>query len=76
MNVLMAFFSAFVYVMLDNWIPKTFYLNEPLLKMAAGSVALNYMLAVFNTLNLCREIISKAWLTWSEPGPSARPAPG
>src|SRR5690349_478772 len=42
MNFLLAFLSAGIFCALEAWAPKTFYLYEPLARMAIVSVSLNY----------------------------------
>lgn len=50
MNVLLAFISAVIYCAILIWVPETFYLHEPLAKMAEVSVMLNYALGIFNLI--------------------------
>jgi Zn-dependent protease len=52
MNVILAILSAIVFMAMNVWVPKTFYLFEPLVAMTMISVSLNYALAVFNLLPL------------------------
>jgi Zn-dependent protease len=52
MNVLLAFLSAVALVSIVFWMPRDFYLYDPLHKMAQTSIVLNYWLAVFNLIPL------------------------
>lgn len=52
MNFLLAFLSAIVFFALYTWVPETFYLHEPLIKMAYVSISLNYALGIFNLIPL------------------------
>jgi len=52
MNFLLAFLSAFLFCGMLAWVPETFYLHEPLIKMALVSVSLNYALGIFNLIPL------------------------
>lgn len=52
MNVILAILSAIAFMAMNIWVPKTFYLFEPLVAMTMISVSLNYALAVFNLLPL------------------------
>lgn len=52
MNVLLAVLSAAVLCSLIRWLPRDFYLSEPLEKMASTSIILNFWLAVFNLIPL------------------------
>ncbi|MEK6578887.1 MAG: site-2 protease family protein [Bdellovibrionota bacterium] len=52
MNFILANVSALVYVALLTWMPRQFYLFEPLAGMAVVSVQLNYWLGIFNLLPL------------------------
>jgi len=52
MNFLLAFVSAFACCAILTWMPPTFYLHEPLLRMAMVSISLNYALGIFNLIPL------------------------
>jgi Zn-dependent protease len=52
MNFLLAFVSAAAFFALTLWMPKDFYLYEPLARMALTSVSLNYALGIFNLIPL------------------------
>lgn len=52
MNVLLATLSAIVYCFIELWLPKDFYLYDPLKSMTLVSVFLNYGLAIFNLIPL------------------------
>lgn len=52
MNFLLAFVSAFILCALQLWMPMDFYLFDPLTKMAAVSISLNYALGIFNLIPL------------------------
>ncbi len=52
MNFLLAFLSAGVFCAFESWVPKTFYLYEPLVRMSIVSVSLNYALGIFNLIPL------------------------
>jgi Zn-dependent protease len=52
MNVLLAVLSAAVLCALTRWVPRDFYLSEPLTKMAGTSIILNFWLAAFNLIPL------------------------
>jgi Zn-dependent protease len=52
MNFLLAFLSAAAFCALNAWVPRTFYLYEPLLGMSFVSVQLNYALGIFNLIPL------------------------
>jgi Zn-dependent protease len=52
MNFLLAVLSAFSFCAIQTWVPKTFYLFEPLVAMSYVSVSLNYALGIFNLIPL------------------------
>jgi Zn-dependent protease len=52
MNFLLAVISAFLFCAFIAWVPDTFYLHEPMVKMALISVTLNYALGIFNLIPL------------------------
>jgi Zn-dependent protease len=52
MNVILALVSGLVFGALYKWVPKDFYLFEPLIGMCAVSISLNYALAIFNLIPL------------------------
>jgi Zn-dependent protease len=52
MNCILAILSAIAFMAMNVWMPKSFYLFEPLVAMMMISVSLNYALAVFNLLPL------------------------
>ena len=52
MNFLLAVLSSAVYCMIYLWVPPTFYLFEPIIKMTAVSITLNYALGIFNLIPL------------------------
>jgi Zn-dependent protease len=52
MNVLLALLSACAFASLYRWMPKDFYLFEPLVAMCGVSISLNYALAIFNMIPL------------------------
>ncbi len=52
MNFLLAIGSAFVFCAIQAWIPRDFYLFEPLIAMTYVSVSLNYALGIFNLIPL------------------------
>lgn len=52
MNFLLAILSAAAFCAMTLWMPQTFYLFEPLTKMALISVTLNFALGIFNLLPL------------------------
>jgi Zn-dependent protease len=52
MNVVLAFLSAFAAVAMQRYAPQDFFLFEPLIRMTATSVAINYALAFFNLIPL------------------------
>lgn len=52
MNFMLAIVSAFAFCSIHAWVPKTFYLYEPLVAMAYVSVSLNYALGIFNLIPL------------------------
>ena len=52
MNFLLAILSAVMFCGLQAWVPRTFYLYEPLTGMAYVSVSLNYALGIFNLIPL------------------------
>lgn len=52
MNLILAWLSAFAAVGIQVYMPQNFFLFEPLLRMSATSVAINYALAFFNLIPL------------------------
>ncbi len=52
MNFSLAILSAFAFCALNAWVPRDFYLHEPLMNMAYVSVTLNYALGIFNLIPL------------------------
>ncbi|MBI2711326.1 MAG: site-2 protease family protein [Bdellovibrio sp.] len=52
MNFILAVLSAFFFFGIYTWVPKTFYLYEPLIQMAAVGVQLNFALGIFNLIPL------------------------
>ena len=52
MNFFLAIFSAFAFCSLTAWVPRDFYLFEPLVAMSYISVSLNYALGIFNLIPL------------------------
>src|SRR3954464_7519318 len=52
MNILLAIISAASFFALSRWMPRTFYLYDPLIKMSLVSVSLNYALGIFNLIPL------------------------
>ncbi len=52
MNFLLAFVSAFAHFLVIYFIPRDFYLFEPLVGMTQVSVLLNYFLGIFNLFPL------------------------
>jgi Zn-dependent protease len=52
MNFLLAILSTFAFCALHAWVPRSFYLHEPLLSMAYVSITLNYALGIFNLVPL------------------------
>ncbi len=52
MNFILAILSAFAVCILHTWVPRTFYLHDPLFKMSIVSVSLNYFLGIFNLIPL------------------------
>lgn len=50
MNFLLANLSAVVLYAMVLWVPSSFYLREPLIKMTEISIYLNYALGIFNLL--------------------------
>ena len=52
MNFLLAVVSAALFCAIELWMPKDFYLFEPLLAMSYVSVSLNYALGIFNLIPL------------------------
>jgi Zn-dependent protease len=51
-NFLLAFVSAFLFAIFYRFVPETFSLYEPLVKMLIASVQINFALALFNLLPL------------------------
>ncbi len=49
-NILLAWISAALFCAIQLWVPKDFYLRDPLETMAYLSISLNYALAIFNLL--------------------------
>jgi Zn-dependent protease len=52
MNFFMATLSALVFCAIQRWVPRDFYLHEPLSAMAYVSITLNYALGIFNLIPL------------------------
>ncbi len=52
MNFIFAVISALAFGAILAWMPKDFYLYEPLLTMTVASVTINYALGIFNLLPL------------------------
>ncbi len=52
MNFILALISTVLVFAILTWVPNTFYLYEPLIKMATISVSLNYTLGIFNLIPL------------------------
>jgi Zn-dependent protease len=52
MNFILAISSAIIFCAIESWVPKTFYLYEPLVRMSIISVSLNYALGIFNLVPL------------------------
>jgi Zn-dependent protease len=52
MNFLLAIGSAIAFCSIHSWVPRTFYLYEPLVAMAYVSVSVNYALGIFNLIPL------------------------
>jgi Zn-dependent protease len=52
MNFILAVTSAIVFCAIQTWVPRTFYLFEPLVAMSYVSVSLNYALGIFNLIPL------------------------
>lgn len=52
MNFFLAVASAFLFCLLELYLPKDFYLHEPLMRMTVISVSLNYALGIFNLIPL------------------------
>ncbi len=52
MNFLLACLSGLAFGSIRAWVPRDFYLYEPLIAMAYVSVSLNYALGIFNLLPL------------------------
>jgi Zn-dependent protease len=52
MNFLLATLSAIVFAALVRFVPETFSLREPLIRMAETSVVINFVLGIFNLLPL------------------------
>jgi Zn-dependent protease len=52
MNFILAILSAVAFCTMQLWVPKTFYLYDPLVRMAVVSVSLNYALGIFNLIPL------------------------
>jgi Zn-dependent protease len=50
MNFMLAVFSAAIVCALHLWIPKDFYLQEPLIQMSMVSIYINYALGIFNLI--------------------------
>jgi Zn-dependent protease len=50
MNFILAILSSAIVCALILWVPKDFYLYEPLLRMALASITLNYALGIFNLI--------------------------
>jgi Zn-dependent protease len=49
-NVIMAIMSALFLVLFSAFVPREFYLFEPLAGMAAVAISINYALAIFNLI--------------------------
>jgi len=52
MNFILAIFGAFAFVALQKWVPENFILYVPLSLMAYTTVALNFVLGLFNLIPL------------------------
>jgi Zn-dependent protease len=52
MNFLLAVLSAAAFFAIQAWLPRSFYLFDPLVAMAYVSVSLNYALGIFNLIPL------------------------
>ena len=52
MNFFLAFMSAIIVCAMNAWVPPSFYLYEPLFRMALTSITLNYALGIFNLIPL------------------------
>lgn len=50
MNILLAVLSALAFGAVYKWVPRGFYLFEPLIAMCGISISLNYALAIFNMI--------------------------
>jgi Zn-dependent protease len=52
MNFILAVLSAFMFCAIEAWMPRSFYLFEPLHAMSFVSVSLNFSLGIFNLIPL------------------------